>query len=96
MGGASPELMFELFLRALSLWWVILPASLIGIVVGILPGFSAQNTLIILLPLTLTMNIEVALAFMISLYCATQLGGGKCCKKFLQHIQLWHLRQGKY
>ncbi|MDQ4136309.1 MAG: tripartite tricarboxylate transporter permease, partial [Pseudomonadota bacterium] len=39
-------------------------------------GFSAQNTLIILLPLTLGMSIEAAMAFMISLYCTTQLGGG--------------------
>ena len=49
---------------------------LLGIVVGILPGFSAQNTLIILLPLTLYMPIEAGMAFMISLYCTTQLGGG--------------------
>ena len=65
-----------LFFQSLSLWWVILPATLIGILVGILPGFSAQNTLIILLPLTLTMDVSAALAFMIALYCATQLGGG--------------------
>jgi putative tricarboxylic transport membrane protein len=72
----TPELLLDLFARALSLWWVILPASFIGILVGILPGFSAQNTLIILLPLTLTMPIETAFAFMIAIYCATQLGGG--------------------
>lgn len=65
-----------LFWQSLSLWWVILPATLIGILVGILPGFSAQNTLIILLPLTLAMDVQAALAFMIALYCATQLGGG--------------------
>ena len=35
------------------LWWVILPGMILGTIVGILPGFSAQNTLIILLPLTL-------------------------------------------
>ncbi len=72
----SADLIIDLFIRAFALWWVILPASLIGIVVGILPGFSAQNTLIILLPMTLTMPIETAFAFMIALYCATQLGGG--------------------
>lgn len=68
--------MLDIFLQSLSLWWVILPGMLLGMVVGILPGFSAQNTLIILLPLTLEMNIEAAMAFMISLYCTTQLGGG--------------------
>ena len=39
-----------------SLWWVILPGMMLGTIVGILPGFSAQNTLIILLPLTLYMQ----------------------------------------
>jgi len=59
-----------------SLWWVIVPAILVGIVVGALPGFSAQNTLIMLLPLTLAAPVDKALAFMIALYCATHLAGG--------------------
>src|ERR687896_923964 len=72
----SDALLLDLFSRSLSLWWVILPGMLLGLVVGIVPGFSAQNTLIILLPLTLHMSIEAGMAFMISLYCTTQLGGG--------------------
>ncbi len=72
----SDAMLLELFTRSIGLWWVILPGMLIGIVVGILPGFSAQNTLIILLPLTLYMDIESGMAFMIALYCTTQLGGG--------------------
>jgi putative tricarboxylic transport membrane protein len=68
--------LLELFARSLTLWWVILPGMLLGTLVGILPGFSAQNTLIILLPLTLYMDIESGMAFMIALYCTTQLGGG--------------------
>jgi putative tricarboxylic transport membrane protein len=48
----------------------------LGTIVGAVPGFNAQNTLIILLPLTLTMEVEKALVFMVSLYCATHLGGG--------------------
>src|ERR687896_2550518 len=72
----SDALLLDLFSRSLSLWWVILPGMLLGLVVGIVPGFSAQNTLIILLPLTLHMSVEGAMAFMISLYCTTQLGGG--------------------
>jgi putative tricarboxylic transport membrane protein len=59
-----------------GLWWIIWPAILLGIVVGILPGFSPQNTLIMLLPLTLAVKVEMALAFMISLYCANHLAGG--------------------
>ena len=72
----SNAALFDLFLRSLDLWWVIVPGMLLGVVVGILPGFSAQNTLIILLPLTLYMEVETGMAFMISLYCTTQLGGG--------------------
>jgi putative tricarboxylic transport membrane protein len=74
--GWDISLFIDLTLDSFKLWWVIVPAVLIGIVVGAIPGFSAQNTLIILLPLTLTMEINVALAFMVSLYCATHLGGG--------------------
>ena len=72
----SSALLFETFLRSIALWWVIIPGMLLGIVVGILPGFSAQNTLIILLPLTLYLPVETGMAFMIALYCTTQLGGG--------------------
>jgi putative tricarboxylic transport membrane protein len=72
----SSGLLFEVFLRSVALWWVIIPGMLLGIIVGILPGFSAQNTLIILLPLTLYLEVETGMAFMISLYCTTQLGGG--------------------
>jgi len=64
------------FAAQFGLWWVIVPGILIGIVVGALPGFSAQNTLIMLLPLTLAVPVPTALAFMISLYCATHLAGG--------------------
>ena len=66
----------DLFLRSFSLWWAIIPGVALGLVVGVLPGFSPQNTLIILLPVTLAMDIEAALAFMISLYCANHLAGG--------------------
>src|SRR5919112_3788262 len=72
----SYGLLAELFVRSISLWWVIIPGMFLGMVVGILPGFNAQNTLIILLPLTLYMNIEASMALMIALYCTTQLGGG--------------------
>ena len=64
------------FASQFGLWYAIVPGILIGIVVGALPGFSAQNTLIILLPLTLAVPVHTALAFMIALYCATHLAGG--------------------
>ena len=64
------------FVHTLSFWWVMLPAILPGLVVGAIPGFSAANTIIILLPLTLAMDIEVGLVFMISLYCSSRMGAG--------------------
>lgn len=70
------DLLGQLLGAQLSLWWIIWPAIILGIVVGFLPGFNAENTLIMLLPLTLAMPVEHALAFMTSLYCATHLGGG--------------------
>jgi putative tricarboxylic transport membrane protein len=74
--GWDAALLGDLIVHSLSLWWAIIPAVLLGIVVGAIPGFSAQNTLIILLPITLAMDVERALTFMTALYCATHLGGG--------------------
>ena len=72
----SWDFLLEQFLAQFGLWWVILPAIFVGLIVGILPGFSPQNTLIMLLPLTLAVPVEQAMAFMISLYCANHLAGG--------------------
>jgi putative tricarboxylic transport membrane protein len=66
----------QLLGHSFSLWWVILPAVLLGIVMGAIPGFAAHNTIIILLPLTLVVDVEIGMTFMIALYCATHLGGG--------------------
>ncbi|MBT8359881.1 MAG: tripartite tricarboxylate transporter permease [Deltaproteobacteria bacterium] len=66
----------ELFLRTFSYWWVIIPAIFIGLIVGALPGFSAANTIIILLPLTLAMAPEVGLTFMVALYASSRMGAG--------------------
>src|SRR3546814_8487124 len=46
------------------------------LVVGAVPGFAAHNTIIILLPFTLAVDVEIGMTFMIALYCATHLGGG--------------------
>ncbi len=66
----------DLTLHTLSFWWVIIPTIFLGLVVGGIPGFSAANTIIILLPLTLSMEVEVGLVFMIALYCASRMGAG--------------------
>jgi putative tricarboxylic transport membrane protein len=72
----SWEFITSQFVAQFGLWWVIVPGILLGIVVGILPGFSPQNTLIMLLPLTLAIPVEQAFAFMVALYCANHLAGG--------------------
>ena len=72
----SIDFLLGLFSTQLGMWWIIWPAILLGIVVGVLPGFSPQNTLIMLLPLTLALPVEQAFAFMVSMYCATHLAGG--------------------
>ncbi|MEF3047836.1 tripartite tricarboxylate transporter permease [Pseudotabrizicola sp. L79] len=65
-----------LFLNSLSLWWVIIPAVFVGVIMGAIPGFAAHNTIIMLLPLTLAFDVNIALTFMVALYCASHLGGG--------------------
>ncbi|MEE8351533.1 MAG: tripartite tricarboxylate transporter permease [Rhodospirillales bacterium] len=70
------DLFGSLFLHTLSFWWVIIPTIFLGLLVGAIPGFSAANTIIILLPLTLAMEIETGLIFMVTLYCASRMGAG--------------------
>ena len=74
--GWDPNFLLGLIATNFSYWWIILPAVVAGIIVGAVPGFNAQNALIILLPVSLTMDVDKALVFMVSLYCATHLGGG--------------------
>jgi len=66
----------EMFLRTFTFWWVILPAIFLGLIVGAIPGFSAANTIIILLPLTIAMDPEVGLIFMVALYASSRMGAG--------------------
>jgi len=66
----------HLFLHSLSFWWVIVPSVFLGMIVGALPGFSAANTIIVLLPLTLAMPVEAGLIFMIAIYCSSHMGAG--------------------
>ena len=66
----------ELFLHTFTFWWIILPAIFLGLIVGAIPGFSAANTIIILLPLTLAMDPELGLVFMVALYASSRMGAG--------------------
>ena len=74
----SPEFgaFLSLFTDTIGYWWVIIPATLLGIIVGAIPGFSAANTIIILLPMTLAMEPATGMIFMVSLYTSSRLGAG--------------------
>lgn len=72
----SGHLLYDIFSLAFSYWWLILIGTTIGIVIGAVPGFGAQNTIIILLPFTLAVNIQMGMTFMVSLYVASHMGGG--------------------
>jgi putative tricarboxylic transport membrane protein len=73
-----PELsvFLDLTTQTISYWWVIVPATVLGVVVGAVPGFSAANTIIILLPITLAMEATTGMIFMVVLYTASRLGAG--------------------
>ncbi len=60
----------------LGYWWIIIPGTILGIVVGAIPGFSAANTIIILLPVTLAMEPATGMIFMVALYTSSRLGAG--------------------
>lgn len=66
----------QLFTHTMGYWWVIVPAIFLGIIVGAIPGFSAANTIIILLPLTLAMEVEIGMVFMVALYSSSRMGAG--------------------
>jgi len=72
----SWSLFVEQFARTFTFWWVIVPSIFLGLIVGAIPGFSAANTIIILLPLTLALDPEIGLIFMVALYASSRLGAG--------------------
>ncbi|HVG04919.1 MAG TPA: tripartite tricarboxylate transporter permease, partial [Burkholderiaceae bacterium] len=54
---------------------LVLGGTVLGIVVGALPGISGSTTTALLLPLTIMMSPVAALAFLGSIYCAANFGG---------------------
>ena len=74
--GLDLGLFGDVLLNTLGYWWVILPATLIGLLVGAVPGFSAANTIIVLLPVTLAMEPATGMIFMVALYTASRMGAG--------------------
>jgi putative tricarboxylic transport membrane protein len=55
--------------------FMIVAGTVLGIVVGALPGISGSTTIALLLPLTIGTSPTAALAFMGSVYCAANFGG---------------------
>ncbi len=74
--GETSAILVEVFFETLSFWWVIIPTIFLGLIVGGIPGFSAANTIIILMPLTLAMTLQTGLVFMVTLYCSARMGAG--------------------
>ncbi|WP_114285497.1 tripartite tricarboxylate transporter permease [Candidatus Halocynthiibacter alkanivorans] len=74
--GETTTILFEVFIDTIGYWWVIIPTIFLGLIVGGIPGFSAANTIIILMPLTLAMDLQTGLVFMVTLYCAARMGAG--------------------
>jgi putative tricarboxylic transport membrane protein len=54
---------------------VVFAGTLVGIIVGALPGISGSTTTALLLPFTITMTPVEAIAFLGALYCAANFGG---------------------
>jgi putative tricarboxylic transport membrane protein len=73
---STSQILLEVFLDTIGYWYIIIPSIFLGLIVGGIPGFSAANTIIILMPLTLSMNLETGLVFMVSLYCSARMGAG--------------------
>ena len=76
MDSSTASILAEVFLDTIGYWYVIIPTIFLGLIVGGIPGFSAANTIIILMPLTLAMDLQTGLIFMISLYCSARMGAG--------------------
>ncbi len=72
----TADFLGSLFVSSLGQWYVIIPAIVIGLIIGAIPGLGPANSLIILLPFTLALNVETAMAFMVALYCSARMGAG--------------------
>jgi len=72
----TATILTEVFFDTLGYWWVIVPTIFLGLIVGAIPGFSAANTIIILMPLTLAMDLQTGIVFMVALYSSARMGAG--------------------
>jgi putative tricarboxylic transport membrane protein len=70
------DFLVPLFFHTLTFWWIIIPALALGLLIGAIPGFGAPNTLIIMLPFTLAVDLDIALVFMVTIYASARMGAG--------------------
>ncbi|MDD3368287.1 MAG: tripartite tricarboxylate transporter permease [Lachnospiraceae bacterium] len=74
--------MFDLFLSGLqivltpSTFLLILAGTVVGVIFGAMPGVSASMAVALALPFAYAMNPVIAIAFLVSVYCASITGGG--------------------
>lgn len=54
---------------------MIITGTVLGVIVGALPGISGSTTTALLLPFTITMTPTAAIAFLGAIYCAANYGG---------------------
>ncbi len=80
--------MFDTFMSELSLFWnvlgstltitnmfVVTAATVMGIIVGAIPGLTATMALALLINLTYGMNLTIAIAFLLGVYVGAVMGG---------------------
>jgi len=80
------------FLQAIQPLSLFATASgvLIGLVVGMIPGMTISTGIIIVLPLTFTLDPDISIALMLGLYVAGMTGGS--FSAILLNIQEHHLQ----
>ena len=83
----------SLFGHTLSYWWLIIPAIFLGLIVGAIPGFSAANTIIILVRLV-WIDIRYVRAVIITIGNTITIGVGnrQTCPDCYSRIQWTRIR----
>lgn len=74
--------MFDLLITGLSIvftpstFFLIFAGTVLGVIFGALPGVSASMAVALALPFAYVMDPVIAIAFLVSVYCASITGGG--------------------
>ncbi len=60
---------------SLNAIWLIFGGVVFGLYIGAIPGFSSGNTLVVLLPILISIEPDHAIVFMAATYCGAEMGG---------------------